>query len=72
MSFDFLTRKISILAMTWKLYENDDDVHKDIDDDFDIDVENVDEKDDDVVKGDCKEYVIVDDHLFSHSVSPKI
>ena len=54
--------------MIWKLYENDDDADKDIDDDGDNDIDNVDEKDDDVVKGDCKSY----DHLFSHSVSPKI
>ena len=40
--------------MIWKLYENDDDADKDIDDDGDNDVENVDEKDDDVVKGDRK------------------
>ena len=45
MSFDFLTRKLSILAMIWKLYENDDDADKDIDGDNDVD--NVDEKDDD-------------------------
>ena len=41
--------------MIWKLYEYYNDADKDIDDDGDNDVENVDEKDDDVVKGDCKE-----------------
>ena len=58
--------------MIWKLYENYNDADKDIDDDGDNDIDNVDEKYDDIVKSDCKEYVIVDDHLFSHSVSPKI
>ena len=58
--------------MIWKLYENDDDADKDIIINGDNDIDNVDEKDDDVVKGDCKEYGIGEDHLFSHSVSPKI
>ena len=41
--------------MIWKLYENDDDADEDIIIDGDNDIDNVDEKDDDVVKGDCKE-----------------
>ena len=54
--------------MIWKLHEN----YNYIDDDGDNDIDSVDEKYDDIVKGDCKEYVIGDDDLFSHSVSPKI
>ena len=72
MSFDFLTRKLSKLAMIWKLHENYNDADNYIDDDGDNDIDSVDEKYDDIVKGDCKEYVIGDDDLFSHSVSPKI
>ena len=41
--------------MIWKLYENDDDADEDIIIDGDNDIDNVDEKDDDVVKRDCKE-----------------
>ena len=44
--------------MILKLYENYNDADKDIDDDGDNDIDNVDEKYDDIVKGDCKEYVI--------------
>ena len=58
--------------MIWKLYENYNDADNDIDDDGDNNIDNVDKKYDDIVKGDCKEYVIGDDDLFSHSVSPKI
>ena len=40
--------------MIWKLHEN----YNYIDDDGDNDIDSVDEKYDDIVKGDCKEYVI--------------